>query len=258
MSLNLGGPYYCKSCDYFTADPLNWRKHLNTLRHDPSRPIMRVGRPAVGSGNVVNTTMSGNFEMLPNLDPARNHRLYIVGASGSGKSYFCADYIRRYFGRYPNNRFYLLTNKTDDPVLDDLNPTIISAEQAATFSNINELANSVVLFDDVDSLDKEQRKVVMQLYSHLLKDGRSLHIDVILTSHAPSNYHETRDALINSSHLVFFPKFNHGYHLNQFLKLYGDLSQAQIREIQAWNTRWCVIHREVPRFILSEHNLKLL
>jgi hypothetical protein len=202
--------------------------------------------------------MQGTFEMMPPTDPERNHRIYVAGVSGSGKSYWSAAYVRNVKMRFPDSKFFIVSNKEDDAVLDVLNPVHISPEQAGDLKDLESLRDSVVLFDDVDSFSRDQRKLVLDLYSHILKDGRSKHIHVILTSHSPSNYHETRDALINSSHLVFFPQFNQGYHLLQFLKLYGGLSKSQIREVCHWDTRWCVLHREVPRYIMGEHNLKLL
>lgn len=201
---------------------------------------------------------AGTFELMPNVDPTKTHRLYVAGASGSGKSYFSAQYIRNHQTRYPKSQFYLITNKAEDPVLDALNPISITPEEAGAITDLDTLQDGIILFDDVDSFPKAQRDLVMQFYTHVLKDGRSRGITVILTSHTASNYQATREALVNSSHLVFFPQSNRGYHLNQFLKLYGDLSPAQIKEIFSWNTRWCVLGREVPRFILGEHNLKLL
>lgn len=202
--------------------------------------------------------MRGTFELMPNVDPTKTNRLYVAGASGSGKSYFCASYIRNHKALFPKSKFYLVTNKAEDAVLDALQPISITPEQAGQIRDLDPLAGGIVLFDDVDSFPKAERDLVMQFYTHVLKDGRSRGMTVLLTSHTASNYQATREALVNSSHLVFFPQSNRGYHLNQFLKLYGDLSPAQIKEVFSWNTRWCVLSREVPRFLLGEHNLKLL
>jgi hypothetical protein len=166
--------------------------------------------------------------------------------------------VQNHLAKHPGAKFFIVSNKKDDPVLDKLNPTALSAEQAAEITDLTAFRNSAVLFDDVDSYPKEERKGVMQLYSHMVKDGRSLDIQVMLTSHNACNYQESRDALINSSHLVFFPQFNQGYHMNQFLKLYGNLSRKQVRDVLKWDTRWCVIHREVPRYVMGQHNLVLL
>ena len=255
MNLRVGD-YSCDrdGCTYTTKDPLNFRRHQGSVRHNPQnkRPMGRA------PSSKKPTTLKGTFEMMPSTNPERNHRLYIVGASGSGKSYFSAAYVRNHKLRYPDAKFFVVSNKAEDAPLDELNPVAITPEQAGEITSLASFKNSVVLFDDVDSFPPEEKKVVMRLYSHMVKDGRSDHIQVMLTSHTACNYHETRDALINSSHLVFFPQYNQGHHLLQFLKLYGDLTKAQIREVLKWDTRWCVLHREVPRFVLGEHNLRLL
>lgn len=260
MNLKVGGPYICQPCGYRTQDPLNWQSHCRTQKHANGGIGGKRGRPPGRTSTGPITRMGGTFEPMPNTEPQRNHRYYIAGVSGSGKSYFSAMYVRNYKLRNPDNKFYIITNKPEDAVLDALDPIHIAPENIEEIMGqpLARFANSLILFDDVDSYTPDIKKAVMQFYSHVAKDGRSDHIDSLLTMHNACNYHETRDPLINASHLVFFPQFNQGHHLLTFLKQYGDLTKAQIRDALKWDTRWVVLHREVPRYMLGEHNLQLL
>ena len=58
------------------------------------------------------------FQQIP--DSKERHILYITGASGSGKSYYSADYINQYIKKNPNNEIYLFSSVSDDKVLDKI------------------------------------------------------------------------------------------------------------------------------------------
>ena len=59
---------------------------------------------------------SGHFQLIPNTKRERDI-LYIVGSSGSGKSWFTAQYCKEYMRKFPKNDIYMVSNVSDDPSL---------------------------------------------------------------------------------------------------------------------------------------------
>ena len=103
------------------------------------------------------------FQLIPN-EKTEREILYITGPSGSGKSTFVRKYIQEYKKLFKDREVYLFSSLPDDPSLDNIEPKRIRLDSSIYEDPlpIEELANSVVIFDDVDVLSNKQiRNAVM-------------------------------------------------------------------------------------------------
>ena len=77
------------------------------------QPMICLGENALNGMETVNLKSGEHFEPIPNISKERDI-LYVVGASGSGKSYFVSQYGKNYKSFYPKNQIYVFSTVDDD------------------------------------------------------------------------------------------------------------------------------------------------
>lgn len=109
------------------------------------------------------------LELFPET-PDINQRIYVAGASGSGKSYWIASYIRSYLNLFPNNEVFLFSNKSkivkdnkeilEDPayqkINDDFKKDVIVYIDVTTLTqpiNHQDFKDCLFIWDDVENLE---------------------------------------------------------------------------------------------------------
>lgn len=174
----------------------------------------------------------GKLEPIPNLD--KIERLYVAGPSDSGKSTYAAMYISNFLCLNPDKKFYIFSRVEKDDVLDELDPIriVINDELLNNPISPEELQNSIVLFDDIDTIQsKKLADIVRRLRDDLLETGRHEKAYVVAVSHQLLNYKHTRQLLNESTSVTFFPCSGSDYHIKRFLKTYCGLDETNINYI---------------------------
>lgn len=207
------------------------------------------------------TDNKGHFEYIPNIESDREC-LYICGPSGSGKSYFCARYTKKYKKLFPNNEVYLFSTKDSDPQLDALgiNRVMLDEDFIDTDLSYDVFANSLCIFDDVDALEgqKELSKAVWGLRDTLLKNGRSQHTYMLNTIHEMFGYRSTRTCLSESQMVVFFPNNGSDAAIKKYLIQRAGINKDVVNEIMLLPSRWIGFYTHSPRFVIWERGVRLL
>jgi len=186
--------------------------------------------------------------------------IYVAGASGSGKTTYIARYLEEYKRMFPKNKIYIFSKLHDDEVLDKLKPIriIINDQLIENPIEVEELENSCVVFDDIDTLEKDLMEAVTKLRDDLLEIGRHNNIYMCNVSHLLMNYKNTRRLLNETQTVTFFPKSGSSYHINRFLKVYAGLSKEDINRILHLPSRWVTINKTYPNYILYSQGAYLL
>jgi hypothetical protein len=202
----------------------------------------------------------GNIEIIPNIDGRQC--AYAAAPSGSGKSYWVKKYAMQYNKLFPENKVYLFSKVDDDISLKgiqnyvkvDLDFQIVDDPIDAT-----ELANSLVIFDDTDTVkDKAIRKAIGDLKDDLLETGRHNSTYVVITSHLINNYKETRTVLNESHVITVYPSSGSSYQIKYCLKNYFGLDNEDIAKIFKLDSRWVSVYKNYPQMVVSEHKIYLL
>lgn len=124
---------------------------------------------------------------------------------------------------------------------------------------LDELENSVCIFDDIDVIDNEFiREEVRKLRDDLLETGRDREISVISTSHQINNYNMTRKLINEATGVVLFPYSGAADQVKNFLKNRMSLENQTIKSIMSLPTRWLYIFKNSPRYIIHEHGAILI
>jgi hypothetical protein len=189
--------------------------------------------------------------------------LYITGQSGSGKSYYTYEYVTAYQKMYPKNEVYLVSAVSDVSTIDKIKKLrkidLSKPEFLELDVPLEELKDSMVIFDDVDSIsNKHVKKKVWGLMSDILTKGRHYNVSAVITFHVATSGAETKLILNESQSITFFPSASGGRTLKYLLDSYLGLDKKQIDKIKRLDSRWCTVVKSYPKVVLYEGGAYIL
>jgi hypothetical protein len=205
---------------------------------------------------------TGTFQPVPNINNERNI-FYIFGPSGSGKSYFTASVLRQFLKLHPNKEVYIFSKLDDDKVIDKLGNRVKRINIDTLAENPMDVTEfpkgSMVVFDDVDMIeDKIISNAIFKLENSLYQVGRHYDLSVVKTSHLGSDYKRTRVILTEAHYIVCYPRSGSFQQIQYVLKQYMGMDNKQIDRIKNVKSRWCLLHKNYPQYVLTETECFLL
>lgn len=258
----------------------------------PTCPIMKTHYKRKGAGakkpkrikpehrGIYKTIVSSDVWPLVRSDP--RECLYIAGPSGSGKSYYTSKYIEKFLDEKPGD-VLILSRITDDasfePLMEKYNTdeheriwripldeTLLPSDEEDEIDWKGSLAGSLVIFDDIDTTDKEVGKYVAKVRDILLKQGRDQtnsgkDVFMAMTNHQISDYRKTRDTLLESTSVTLFPRSGATGQIERVLKTYLGLKKPVIEyliDVIGQDSRWVSIYTTYPRYVLHQNGAFLL
>ena len=203
---------------------------------------------------------SGKFYQMPDKNIERQI-LYITGASGSGKSTYCANYIMEYKKIFSKNYIYLFSALKDDESIDKVEPKRVKIDDRLISDPllVDDFKNSLVVFDDIDVIsDKHQRKAVYNLLNAILETGRHFRVSCLITNHLPTAREETRRVLNECHSITYFPHSGNKSTLNRLLTEIIGLDKEDVIKIKKLKTRWATIFKNYPQIAMTEKDIWIL
>lgn len=206
------------------------------------------------------------------LIPRENDRnvLYIIGASGSGKSYFIAQYIRNLLKFKPKLRknIYLFSQKDEDEALDSIKignkrvvkRVVMDDSFASEPFDINQYKDCVFIFDDYDSIDKRQKNLITKIHTIInqsLMVGRKLGCECIISGHLGARGTETSVLLSEAQNIVWFKSLE-TRPKKYLLENYTAIKPKQIENLDKLKGRWICYSKTHPKCIISEREIVLI
>lgn len=202
-----------------------------------------------------------SFELVPSTDPKKRQVYYIAGQSGSGKSYIAKGLGEKYKKLYPEREVYLISKLNEDETLDSMKPSppkrISIDSLVADYPKLDEFSNCMIIFDDFDTLTKDQLKAVEQLISDLAIQGRHTNTTMLILTHYLTNYKKTRLILNEVTNVVVYPMSTAFTPLKYLLMHYFGLEKEDVHQLKKLG-RWVSISKSYPQYLISQHFAKLL
>jgi predicted AAA+ superfamily ATPase len=127
------------------------------------------------SSTEVELPPNSTFSLIPTQDKKAREVWYIAGPSGSGKSYIAKGLAQAYHDYFPDRPIYLVSKLSEDSTLDKLkflerlDPQKLVEDP---ISDLDMLKDSMIIFDDVDTFDKETDKVIQKLIDDIATMGK--------------------------------------------------------------------------------------
>ncbi len=195
-------------------------------------------------------------------------RVYCCGATGSGKTTWIINFIKEllhskatFFNKAIPKRIIVFSVLEEDAKLDELDVTRIKIDDQLLDDPIklDELDNSIVIFDDVETFsNKKYRDAVANLRDQCLSEGRHHGIITLCTNHQITDYKKTRNLLLESELITFFPKGGGLSGIKRLLTTYVGLGKDEIEKILSLPSRWITIYNRYPITCLYETGMFLL
>ena len=189
--------------------------------------------------------------------------VYVSGMSGSGKSYFCRQYIEKYHKKYPKHNVYVFSSLPSCATLDKLKYLkrikINEPEFMSRTLTANEFKKSLVLFDDIDVIsNKRIKQKVYEIMDSINQIGRHHNVTCLVTSHNACAGKDTRTILNESTSIVLFPKSSGNKTLNYISDCYIGLDKEQTKSLKKVSGRYVCIVRKHPRCMFSERHCETI
>jgi hypothetical protein len=219
-------------------------------------PILSLGEGARQGYQEIKLKDNENFQHTVNVIKEREI-LYVVGQSGSGKSYYTAQYCLQYKAVYPKRPIYMFSSLSDDRGSMDLVKGLKRFVLGDDFLNddditTEELKESLCIFDDVDSLPKKLKGKIWGIMNSILQTGRHFKISAVITFHVATSGLDTRMILNECNSITFFPATLGGRSLHYLLDAYLGLDKNEVKKIKTLKSRWITVFKSYPKVIMSQ------
>jgi hypothetical protein len=200
------------------------------------------------------------FQIIPNPKTERQV-IYITGQSGSGKSYWMAQYGNEYHKMFPKKSIYLFSSLNDDKSIDaikglkriKIGPELLNEELTA-----EDFKDALVIFDDTDCItDKAMRNKVNKIMGSVLETGRHFNTYCIVSSHLACAGADTKRILNEAQKIIFFPASIGAAKLKYLLESYSSLDKEQQKKLKKLKSRWICIEKSYPPVVISQKDIFL-
>lgn len=203
------------------------------------------------------------FQLIPTKDSKKREVWYIAGASGSGKSHIAKGVAERYMKQFPDRDVYLVSKLEEDDTLDSMKGRKcirlkVDKLAAEPIKDLDLLKDSLIIFDDYDTILGKEGKAVQQLIDDIAIMGRHNNITMLCLTHYLTNYSKTRLLLTEATHIVVYPLSTGAHSLNYLLKTYLGLEKDEISQIRRGGSRWVMLYKNYPNYCVTETEAFLL
>jgi len=257
--------------DFFKNNTKTKRKYNNFLtqfKKNPTYDTIAYDIIAQRKGKELDFVTGESLDLIPNyISVDKRTTVYITGPSGTGKTYFACQFLRRYKEAFPDRPIYIFTNAVDDPTIKEcsnFSPHLINLRETITNEKGKEkyklleqplapddFEDCAVLFDDIQYIEhKELRKNLLTLHDALLGCGRKKNVTVVITSQTVTDYLRTRLILNESEWVVIYPKSGLTRGLDYFFRSYLGIKEKSeiMKRILHAPSRWVCLHTRNPQF----------
>lgn len=206
-------------------------------------------------------TSKGMFK-LPNV--ITRDAINIYGVAGSGKTYWAAEYMKIYKSLFPDNQIYLITtNQAKDNLYTGFGIKKLNVSNKDMLDNYkfseNDFSNSLVVFDDIESSDKDVYTWIRNLRDMLFQKSRKVNTEILNIIHKGLDNKMTVIPNRECNGGVFFPRHSWS-EAKKILELYFDMTNAQIDKIYSLRnkTRSLYICKVYPKYVIYDEGIIIL
>lgn len=245
----------CPFCDK------TFKRKDNMLYHIQQHVCIKKNQNKRGIiSNEFNLKLKNNeyLEKIP-LELEEHEVIFVTGPPKCGKTYWVNEYVKMFKYIY-NKPVYRISRIVHDE-------TIKNEEENYIYIPINDelqlkmehFENSLIIFDDIESSEfPKASKMAFNFMDDVCKNGRHHKISVIFCNQECRMGNKTKPILSTVTSIVIFPLNTSLYQTEKLLKDHIGMSKKQINDALKLNSRWIVINRASPQYIMYDHGIYIL
>ena len=206
--------------------------------------------------------LGGQLRKIP-LSIQEHEIILITGPPKCGKTYWINDQVKLYRAMYDKFKVFLFTRHEHDETLEkDKSNYIhipITDDMVSDPFKIEDFSNSLVIFDDIES--SEYPKATSKAYAlldDLCKNGRHYNTIVMFCNQECRMGKKTKPILSTVTSYVIFPKACEQYQTKNLLKEHMGMTSSQIDKVLSLKSRWAMLSRQAPQYIMYEGGVYML
>lgn len=206
---------------------------------------------------IVEAQADETIQLTPSIKDERS-LIYVVGASGSGKSHWTTQYVKEYLKKFKKNKVHLISPITDDKNINSLKPNRINPNTQVFLDDppvCEDFKDSILILDDVEAYDKKTLNRVMTLVNSIATCGRHTNVSLMFLAHTACNGHMSKLLLSECHAIVLFPQNFSGRTSKYLLDNYFGFNKQQIQSIKNVNSRAITILKSYPMVIVTERQI---
>lgn len=251
--------------------------------HYNGEPIRIDGEDVFGKHTKAKTTNA--FQLLPNLRGITGKNIrdigYIVGKSGSGKTFMVGQFAKEYKAMFPKRKIIYISPQAleEDDILLQVNPLLASTHGEEGITNWvdpetkftipegygaknkpvkSDFDKSLIIVDDLESVnDKKIKAGLDNFISSILHTGRHRSITVMFLKHTACDGRTTK-SILNETNFITIFRGNSGKKIDYLLTTYVGLNKEQLKYVKNLRDRSITFHTGIPNFILTDKEIKIL
>ena len=243
---------------------------LSYDENDGGIPVAQAGKKILYmtskpvEDGVNHVKLKGDLTFEPVIVKSKEREVkYFSGASGAGKSFKVAEYLKVYKKAYPKRDIFVFSSLLDCPTLDKVKGLKRIKVNEPMFLNepigASDFQDCCMVFDDTDCISNKIVKTKIQkIMDECLQIGRHFNITCLITSHAMCNGLATKMILNEAHTITIFPSCSGKRVLNYLCADYLGLSKQQIAKLKKMDGRSITFARNYPRCIYSDNECFIL
>lgn len=243
-------------------------KKVIVLQATKSRPSIKKKKEPI-LNNIIREGLNNTRSKILLGDGYLNYfkpysRMLISGTSGSGKSTYVSNILKNYkkMAGKKAASIYVMSPINNDPAFKGLGIHYLDPEIVDDEFNINEaiedMRDSIIIFDDCESIEKKIRKKVDEFVRAVYTRGRHVNLSCIYILHdLHSGEGLNKILLMESSHVMSFG--NDIYHLERYLRQYMGVKDIKTVIGDKKRSRWIFMSKEspYPQYYMTEELISM-
>jgi hypothetical protein len=210
----------------------------------------------------------------------QNKRYFVSGISGAGKSVWINRLIKVFLSTQSliegfKPQVFVFSALPEDESLDchlekvleriPCDESILEHQEnkdqykPSDFEGPDKNRQNIVVFDDFSSITNSKvLKIIEKLRNDCLTTARHSNLNVVTVSHELMAGDKTKSSISNSTDVVVFPQAGNSSQIARFLKTYMNFQPSEIKKLLELDSRWVLISKTCPQYILYEHGVYLV
>ena len=211
----------------------------------------------------ISLPVSDQFSIEPTHRADDRDLIYVMGASGSGKSHSLRAFCMWHRQLWPRRTIALISHLKQDDTLDSVAERIgmrrISVESLMQRPlDIQECRSSLILIDDTDGLDKPLAEAVHKAVMTIATEGRHENTSMPYSTHLTTMGAKSRVLFSEMHSYVCFPHGASAMATEYLLHRYAGVDKHVIKQVRKLRRRWFMVSKRYPPYLLFDESCQLL